>query len=119
MNESSASIMEDFDFKNAEDLVMENIKKEEGDHWIWQKIEKDRNLTRVYIKGKRFTPNLLLIQCELKQLLPKCTVSKNTCDVKYCVNPEHWILKGSDEAEYKLAKIRLLKNCIVEDDCLL
>src|SRR5207253_4676344 len=100
-----------FDFVSAKEKCMQNIKIN-GDHWIWGSTD-----IRIKINGKRFAVNLLLTQCELGKLLPKGSQSKNTCGVKNCVNPEHWILRNNIDAEYKLAEIRLLKHSKMEGKC--
>jgi len=90
--------------------------QQEGEHWIYTKITNE-TMPSIKISGKNITLNMLLLQCELGCILPEKTTSKNVCGVKYCINPEHWVIRGNDNIEYGLAKIRLLNKSIQQDKC--
>lgn len=107
---------EDFDFEYARKKVMELVKID-GEHFIWQRINKDGTVGVITIKGRHFYPNMLLAQCELKKFLPKGTRSKKICDKEHCISPECCVVLNNENANYKLAKIRLEKNSIQCGKC--
>ena len=105
-----------FDFEYAERKVMENVKIDDV-HLIWQRIGVDGLPTSINVNTIRFRPNLLLAQIRLKELFSKRTISRKICDKKYCINPDCWIILKDDEANYKLAKLKLLRNSEEKGDC--
>ncbi len=103
-----------FDFENAKNKVMKKI---EDGHFIWQRIENNGELSPIQINYIKYQPNLLLLQCELKELFPSYTRSRKFCDKEHCINPDHWIILNDDDAYYKLAERNLLKNSYKEGNC--
>lgn len=83
--------------------ILDNIKKDENDCWIWQKSVNSSGYGQFFENKKYCLTHKYAYEFYNKNSIPKGIVVRHKCHNKRCCNPDHLIL-GTDKDNYADSK---------------